>query len=379
MNELDLLAALRDEVPLSEVHPPVAETVLAAIGSEAARSALPSRAIVPGLAAIAASWPAATGTVRRARGRRVLVPAAVALALAATVTSVLGFGLGHSAQPPRQRVVSWSGVPGALPPEPGLSVGRARTAAELAAFATRAAAAAPQRAPGPREWVFMMVETAASSAGGGGFLFGPPDKRVTGLEWNRVDWREAASASLPAQLPPTRRVRGRLSISPESPGTLTGWRSISYSYLNSLPTSPARLESVILANSGDPRGTTPGVAVFDSIFTLFQGETEGTWVPRRLAATMYQVLLRLPGVRFDSGTDLAGRTGLGLYLVEDGWLKRELVINPVTYTFMGSEVVAARDHTLTGTDGVRHVRNGQVLSWLALLYSAIVRHVGQVP
>jgi hypothetical protein len=225
----------------------------------------------------------------------------------------------------------------------------------------------------------MMTEVATSSAGGGGFLFGPPDRRGFGLSWNRVDWRETASASLPADLPAKRVLHGRLRISPEGAGTLSGWKSTSYGYLNSLPTEPARLESVILANSDATPRPPASVAVFESIFTLFQSEIEGTWVPPRLAATMYRVLQGLPGVHFDSGTDLAGRTGIGLYMVEYGWLRQELVISPVTYKFMGSQEVAAQGHTMAGTDGIRHVRKDQVLGWQALLYSAIVRHAGDVP
>jgi hypothetical protein len=149
-----------------------------------------------------------------------------------------------------------------------------------------------------------------------------------------------------------------------------------------LTTDPARLESVILADN-NPRlpwyATPDNVAIFSAIATLLQGETEGVWMPPKLAATMYRVLQRLRGVHFDSGTDLAGRNGIGLYMIIDGWYKEELVINPETYTFMGVKTVAVTTHKDVATDGTRYIRKGQVLGWQALLESAIVRHPGQLP
>jgi len=137
-------------------------------------------------------------------------------------------------------------------------------------------------------------------------------------------------------------------------------RSIRYSYLNSLPADPAGLESVILADN-KPRmpwyARPRNVAIFDAISTPLQGQSEGVLIPPKLAASKYRVLQQLPGVHFDSGTDIAGRTGIGLNMVIDGWYKQEFVI----------------------TDGTRYIKKGQVLGWQALLESGIVRHPGQIP
>lgn len=123
----------------------------------------------------------------------------------------------------------------------------------------------------------------------------------------------------------------------------------------------------------------PGAAVFDAINTLFSGETEGALIPPKLAAALYGVLRLLPEVHFDTGTDLAGRTGLGFYMILDGQYKQEIVINPTTYAYMGGKSVAIKDYTLTGTDGTRYIKAGQVLGWLALLDLAIVDKPGQLP
>ncbi|HEY6788150.1 MAG TPA: hypothetical protein VI365_12645, partial [Trebonia sp.] len=59
--------------------------------------------------------------------------------------------------------------------------------------------------------------------------------------------------------------------------------------------------------------------------------------------------------------------------------KQELVIDPVTYTFMGFEDVAVADHAMVGTDGTRYVKKGHVMGWGAVLGIAIVQKPGQLP
>jgi hypothetical protein len=118
---------------------------------------------------------------------------------------------------------------------------------------------------------------------------------------------------------------------------------------------------------------------FNAISSLLQGQSEDVLIPPKLAAAMYRVLQQLHGVHFESGTDLAGRTGIGLYMVIDGWYKQELVISPETYTFMGEKTVAVRAHKSVATDGTKYINKGQVLGWKALLELAIVRHPGQMP
>ena len=143
---------------------------------------------------------------------------------------------------PGQVTQAWSGRPAAPAAAHGLSVGRARTGAQLVTFASRAAALAPQRAPGPHDWVYMKVEQADSTAGGGGFLFGPPNKREFYLSWIRVDFGAgAALPNFPASMPPPTVVHTRLTFGTGGPFGLGGWKSVSYRYLASLPTSPAAL------------------------------------------------------------------------------------------------------------------------------------------
>jgi hypothetical protein len=228
------------------------------------------------------------------------------------------------------------------------------------------------------------LEQAQSSRGGGGFLFGPPDERLVTLQWIRVDGCASTSAVVvPPGLSPASTLTGQLTIHPAScdQADLAGWKSYSYKYLDSLPTDPAALESVILANN-PPGGVIPTRtdAIFDAIYNLLaNGEPLGAVIPPKLSAALYRIMRQLPGVHFESGTDLAGRKGLGFYVVLEGYIKEELMIDPLTYRYMGYKDIAVTDHADTGTDGTRYIKKGHVLGWEALLGSAIVQHPGQLP
>jgi hypothetical protein len=285
--------------------------------------------------------------------------------------------------------VAWSGRPAApWPSTAHPSYGRATSEAQLIAYVTRAAAAMPGRAPKPDEWVAVKIEHAGSSGGEGGYLFGPPDKRDVSVGWFRGDGCAAASVpQVPATTAPATTITGKLTI--ESSGyyglgchgtTLGGWKSVTYSYLNSLPTDQAALEDVLAQSDGPVVSANRPQAVFQAIYELLDaGEMQGVVVPPKLSAAMYRVLQQLPGVQFESATDLAGRRGLGFYMVLEGNYKLELVIDPDTYTYMGFKDVAIRDHAMTDTAGTRYVKKGHVMGWVALLGQAIVEQPGQLP
>lgn len=370
MNDLDLVASLRDEIPFLPPSRTVNNTVMAAIEGRSARSS-------PGSTRdgrVARCGP------RQLSGLRLAVAGVVAAAVCAA-----GIGVALSGGPAEPGVIAWSGNPAAPIQNPALpSVGRASTEAELVDYATRVAAMVPDQAPAPSQWVLVKSESAASSAGGGGFLFGPPNERIIRLQWIRADGREYASGvTVPANLPASHRVTASLQISPGGQPIACPWKGSSYAYLSSLPTDPAALESVILA-ANTPTGNpcyspAPDVAIFTAVTNLLQDEVNGVLIPPKLAAALYHLLQRLPEVHFESETDLAGRTGLGLYMVMEGYYKREIVIDPASYMYMGEKTVAIKDHQSQVNDGHRFIKNGQVLGWSALLTLAVVARPGQVP
>lgn len=342
-----------------------------------------------GMERFTASAPIPTGLAEKAgrhrRRRRATITAAVAAgtAVAAAVATVTVVG-GAS------RTGGGATGPTAIGSSPTvtsspLTLGRATTAAELVAYAALAADALPPFHPKPHQWIYTQTLTADSSAGGGGFLFGPPDERVTASSWTRADHLQTAGI-----------VHGKLQVSPvigsgkrytpkqrrlfqqvAERGGVGGWPDSSYPYLESLPTDPAKLEAIIAANAATESQLigTGDTAIFNAITNL----TENTVLPPKLYAALYGVLTRLPGVHFDAATDLAGRAGIGLYMVEEGYFKQEIVINPHSYAYMGYEDVAIRDHADIGTDGTRYIHRGQVLGWQALLASGIVGRPGQLP
>jgi hypothetical protein len=332
---------------------------------------------------------AATGRPQRRPRLRPVLAATLAAAVAVGAGAYGAVRLsGHQGPRAVVQAVAWSGRP-AAPWPAGPSYGRATTEAQLIDYVTRAAAAAPGRAPRPGEWIAVKNEWADSSKGSGGYIFGPADQRKIQLAWYRADLcADASVPPVPASLPPATTVTGKLTVNfgymgpgcgPDS--GFGGWKSVSYAYLSSLPTDPAALESAILA--GNPPGgviPTREDAIFDAIDNLLTaGVPQGVVVPPRLQAALYRVLQQLPGVHFEAAADLAGRTGLGFWMVREGYSKDEIVIDPVTYAYMGFESVAVKDHAMTGTDGTRYVTKGHVMGWAALLGSAIVARPGQLP
>ena len=102
-------------------------------------------------------------------------------------------------------------------------------------------------------------------------------------------------------------------------------------------------------------------AIYDAIYTLFSdGPSQGVLDPAQPRPPLPLPQGR-PGVHFETAADLAGRTGLGFWRVGEGYLKQQLVIDPVTYTFLGYEDVAVADHAMVGTDGTRYVKKGHVM------------------
>jgi hypothetical protein len=350
MNELDTLSKFRDEVPVSQPWTGPHDAIMAAIRAER------------GPAQQAAAQPR---PVRRARpvwrGRTGLIVAGLAAAaVAGAVVLVIAPPGQHS--PPSSRHSAQRVTHPRLGP--------ARTEAQLVAYATRLAASAPGSAPRPHQWIYARTETASSSAGGGGFLFGPPNERVFGREWFRADGKLDATY-----------VHGHLRFSRAGLATMGGWKSVSYSYLNSLPSSPKQLEAVILADN-NPRMPwyvhAKDRAIFAAVANLFLGEQDGVVIPPKLKADLYRLLSVLPGVHFDRTTDLAGRHGMGFFM-KFGWYKQEVVINPKTYAYMGDEYLAIKAHTSVALDGTWHIKKDQVLGWGALLRIAVVQRAGQLP
>ena len=97
----------------------------------------------------------------------------------------------------------------------------------------------------------------------------------------------------------------------------------------------------------------------------------------RLSAALYGVLAQLPSVRLGRATDLSGQPVLSLYQTEDGYLRREIFINPVTYAYAGQLETVIRAHTSSGPDGTVSVHAGEVLADDAVVTSQVMDSPGQ--
>jgi hypothetical protein len=321
------------------------------------------RALARLAAAIAAALAAgrAAGPVRWRRVRSLVVAgSSVALATAVVAGVLLGPSRGGTANTRHGiRPLAQSGD--------GLkaqTLGSATSAAQLVAFATRAGARAPRFNPSSRDWMYLDVLEK------GLYI---PAKGIAQPTWTQIGTGRAATRS-----------DGKLSYTAAvGPGArLSGWPGSTtriYHYLAGLPASAPALRSLILANNANTPASQGGPAT--GAFNAIQYLMDDYPLPPRLLAELYAVVVSLPGVRYDaSATDAAGRHGIGLYLIESGFLKQEIIVNPRTYAYMGLLWVAVRAKTEYGTSPrVVRYHVGTIDSWTAVLGSGVVREAGQLP
>ena len=236
------------------------------------------------------------------------------------------------------------------------SQGLAANAVELVDYATRAAALTPKFVPGPHDWMYRdLLEKIGT-------------RRNREVTWWEVNFHHMF-ALIDGKLTPAGTSTGNCA------GQLGGWPgciNTVYRYLARLPVNPAALRHIILAdNHSDP------AAAFNAVMYLMNDYP----LPARAQAELYAVLTGLRGVPFDrSAKDFAGRRGIGLYITENGFLKKEIIINPHTYAYMGLLWAAVKAHTEHGTSpAVVHLHKGSIVGWNAVLSSGIVRRAGQMP
>lgn len=285
--------------------------------------------------------------LRPGRPAKTWIAAAAAIAVVAAGAGVLASLPGH-----RSPHAVASGPP-VIGFRPGLSQGLATNPAKLVDYATRAAALTSARVPGPHEWMYQdLLET-------GGPFGGRHIRQVTWLEIG-ID---RAAVLVHGRLSYGGGPGGRDSYLEGWPGT---WSNL-YRYLAALPANPAALRHIVLANNH----ASPAAA-----FRAILGLMNDFPLPARFQAELYAVLTGLPGVHFDrSATDAAGRHGIGLYTIQNGYLKQEIIINPRTYTYLGSLAVVAKTRTEYG----KHLRKGSIQGLNAILGGGIVKKAGQQP
>jgi hypothetical protein len=395
MHDLAELARLRSDVRAAQTHAAFAR-LADAISAEASgacigrhHAAFTRRLGPPG------------PRIRNLAIAAMAIVALAAVALAAMAAITLGQG-GRSTSDGTAATRLTPAPPGTWWTYAMPSVGVATSAARLVAYATKAAAKAPLfPVPKPTDWYY--TETLGPE---------PPYKPAIDQYWQQIGtYRAADAASCPALSPglnrehqprPSATSCGMITASPGNaklsytraggPGAgLVGWPgnwTTMYRYLAHLPASIPALRAVILANvkhdhpKNLPSAASEGLIVgtFHTISALLNAFA----VPQRLQAELYGVLVSLPGVRFDKSVkDGVGRAGVGLYVVQGGWDKQEIIVDPKTYAYMGTVAIAVRTYTERCSGmcwpKVTHYRKGEVIGWSVRLAQGIVQQAGQIP
>jgi hypothetical protein len=285
--------------------------------------------------------------------RRLLAVGALTAAAAVGITVVQGIGPGDPAAP--------GGSGGRI------VLGPVANAEDLAANAARKAAAEPDGRPRPGQWSYVKTVLASSSQGVGGALNGPPDRRVTTERWDSVDGSRTASL-----------VGGRLEVRDLDAMERAASPRHDYPYLMSLPTDADALLAEVYRQVDQEGGDATGR--HDRAFQIIEVWMRDAALPPRLRAAMYGALAEIPGVRYEAkAADIAGRRGVTLYRIVEGYLRSEIMVDPDTYAYLGFRFIAVRDHVSRGLDAERRSRKGQILGWGGLLGAAIVDKPGLRP
>jgi hypothetical protein len=325
MNETDLLARLREEIPLEEASPKAERLFLAGLDDA----------------------PSGPGSTRRAmarwRGGRPHLGWRLALAsgLAAAVAAAVVVAVSHS-----------GGAGGTI------------TVRELAYRAAAAAERQPQVRP--KQWVYWKETRSRARSS----IF---------QVWTTADSTKAAFVAHgkvhPIHFPGG---GGQFIGQPEgSPlpgrGTTTGGETgtipVKYADLGSLPRSPQALLRY-LSNLPLPHRSGWGPAPVRE-FVIIEELLTTYVMPPHLTAELYRALGEIPGVTIDThAADVAGRPGIGfLHSVQPAAGAEEIIIDPHTYRLMG-----------TGTWGRPSPGSApRVLNGVAYLQMALVRGPGVMP
>lgn len=186
-------------------------------------------------------------------------------------------------------------------------------------------------------------------------------RRRTTAQWTRADGLRQATIEASGKL----RIDKLLPADPRS----------DYAYLSGLPTDPDRLLATLRASADEPLGSRD-LAVFSNIGVFMR---DGL-IPPKVQAAIFQVLPRLQGVQLvRQATDAAGRAGVAFAVVEEGYLRDELILDPKTYRYLGERSVVIKDHVSRGIDGELRSRKGEVVQWSAQTRIGVVDGPGKQP
>jgi hypothetical protein len=310
MNETELLARLREEIPFQEASPKAERLFLAGLEHASGNPRITRRR--------AARW---RGARRSQLTGQLALAAGLSLAVAASAAAAAGLVGGAS---------------GVVSPAP--HPGGARVAPAVRELAYRVAAAAGQQPQvSPNQWVDWK-ETNLDNGAKHNFEV-----------WTTADPTKAAFVAngkvyyinTPA-LGKNQQYIGQPqgSVIPAEHGGgadysgVTGTIQVAYADLGSLPSSPEALDRYLADLKGPDVGLDPpAIREFNAIEDMIISYV----MPPQLTAELYRALGEIPGVTADEhAVDVAGRPGIGFIspAYSDG-SRDEIIVNPQTYQFTG--------------------------------------------
>jgi hypothetical protein len=146
----------------------------------------------------------------------------------------------------------------------------------------------------------------------------------TTRSWTRADGRQSAMV-----------VDGKLEISMEISAAHV-MPPQDYPTLAGLPTDPqALLDWLRSQEPSDARS-----------FAACSSMLRDNVLPPSVKAALLRALAIIPGVTQSSEpVDFDGRPAIAVGLVQDGWLREDILLDPATHEFLGSRTVVVKDHT----------------------------------
>ncbi|GAA2121151.1 CU044_5270 family protein [Actinomadura alba] len=297
---------------------------------------------------------------------RVVAVGALAVAIASGITIAQNVGGDAPANRP--------GRVGILPGGP------VANAQEVALRAKAAAQAQPAITLTPGQWIYVKTRTAEIN----GETLGPRTKYSTNEAWLTVEGKSPPREDrvvVPVS-EPTAKV---LIDLPSDPDAALARLYAEVDRINDLVKRPTgQNASEPLAFRNGILDTPRGVAAFNLVSEIL----ESYYVPPRLQATLYGALARMPGVRMlPDSVDAQGRHGLALYVMSEGYIRQEIILDRNTYRYLGSRWISVKDHTVppvgkgveTDSRTPIHIKKGSVLGLSAQLASAPVGKPGERP
>ncbi|WP_067831680.1 CU044_5270 family protein, partial [Actinomadura kijaniata] len=244
---------------------------------------------------------------------------------------------------------------------PGLTGGEVANARELL---DRAATAAQERsftAPKPHQWSYVETRYERIRKPGKGEVATVSTPRETTVDriWTRVDGTRMALYE-----------KGKLLES----ATGGGSPPTDYATLSRLPRDPDALLAHV-------RGTWELMTRDNAeVFAMLGSTLNNSVLPPAQEATIYRAMAKLPGVKLTKGgKDIAGRPVIAVSMVQEGWIREDVLLDPKTYVYRGHRSVAVADHRDRQPEGGWTIRKGTVESQSARQVAGFVDRPGQRP